>query len=72
MVVIVIVVVVVIDLEGLLMVERGDAGDVSCRDRHRSRDSRQTEKKNNFGFILIYTTSLPIYSTVKAAECGHG
>jgi hypothetical protein len=48
----VIVVVVVIDLEGLLMVERGDAGDVSCRDRHRSRDSRQTEK-NTFWFYRL-------------------
>ena len=43
-IVIIVVVVVVIDLEGFLMVERGDAGDVSCRDRHRSRDSRQTGK----------------------------
>ena len=41
---VIVVVVVVIDLEGLLIVERGDAGDVSCRDRHRSRDSRQTGK----------------------------
>jgi hypothetical protein len=48
----VIVVVVVIDLEGLLMVERGDAGDVSCRDRHRSRDSRQTEKTN---ILVLYS-----------------
>jgi hypothetical protein len=45
-------VVVVIDLESLLVVERGDAGDVSCRDRHRSRDSRQTEK-NTFWFYRL-------------------
>ena len=48
--IVIVVVVVVFDLEGLLMVERGDAGDVSCRDRHRSRDSRQAGKKH-FGFI---------------------
>jgi hypothetical protein len=35
-----------------LMVERGDAGDVSCRDRHRSRDSRQTEKTN---ILVLYS-----------------
>jgi hypothetical protein len=45
-------VVVVIDLEGLLMVERGDAGNVSSRYRHRSRDSRQTEK-NTFWFYRL-------------------